>query len=96
MNQCETTLISQVNIQENDIRQGHRRDRDETLFQSSRKDCFMPFGFEPVLEEFAIRGIVLHHENPMLHSVSFYKRRAQVPNRFTKPETLIRFNYRPD
>ena len=48
VNEREAALIPQVNIQENDVRQGFRGNSNETLFQSLRKDCFMALGFKPV------------------------------------------------
>src|SRR5580700_10912095 len=74
----EAVLPSQVNIQKNHVRHGFRGDTYETFFQSLRKDCFVAFGFKPVLEELSKLGIVLHHENPLPHSVSFRRHRAAV------------------
>src|SRR5579863_3060794 len=71
VNEREAILFPQMNIEKNDIRQGFRGNAYETLFQSRRKDCFVAFGFEPVLEELAILGIVIDHKNPLLHSASF-------------------------
>src|SRR5579872_1313314 len=71
VNEREAALRPQVNIQQNGVRQGLRRDGHETVFQALREDCFMTFAFEPILEEFAILGIVIHHKNPVLHSCSF-------------------------
>jgi hypothetical protein len=60
-----------MDIQENDVRQGLRCNSNEALFQSPRKNRFVPLGFQPALEEFAILRIFIHDKNPMLHSGSF-------------------------
>src|SRR5579864_4964614 len=71
VNERKTALIPQMNIQENDVRQGLHCNAHETLFQSLRKDCFMALGFEPGLEQIAVLGIIIHHKDPLVHSVSF-------------------------
>src|ERR1700674_1675445 len=78
VDESKAALISQANIQQNDVRQGCRGNAYETLFQCRRKDCFVTLGFEPMLEEFAILRIVLHHKNPLLHSGSFCRGRTVV------------------
>jgi hypothetical protein len=61
VNESKPAFIPQVNIQQNDVRQGVPRYAYETLFQRPRKDGFVPFGFEPSLEEIAILEVVIHH-----------------------------------
>ncbi len=85
VNERQATLIPQMNIQENDVRQGFRCNAYEALFQSLRKDCFMALGFKPGLEEIAILRIIIHYKDPLVHSVSFILGMAAVVNRSPKP-----------
>ena len=59
-----------MNVQENHIRQGYGCNGNKTLFQSLREDGFVAFGFEPMLQKFAIIRVVIDHKNPLLHSFS--------------------------
>jgi hypothetical protein len=78
-----------VNIQKDNVREGFSSDGYETFLQSRRKKGFVAFGFQPVLEEFAILGIVIHHKNPLLHSASFGRHRvAGVESRAPARDTI--------
>jgi hypothetical protein len=69
MNEHEAAALSHVNIQQNNVRQWWRCNSHEGLFQRVRKDGIVAFGFQPMLEEFTVLGIIVHHQNPPRHPI---------------------------
>ncbi len=61
MHQRQAVFLPQMNIQEHDVRRGFGRYPYKTIFQCRRRYGFMAFGAEPLLQEIAIVGIIVHY-----------------------------------
>jgi hypothetical protein len=69
VDQRESIFLPHLDVEQNHIRQRCVCNRHKALFQIPFKDCFVTFGLEPTLKEFAIIGIVIPHQNPLLPPV---------------------------
>ena len=67
--QSQPAFFPQVNIEQDRVRQGLRRDPNESILQRSRKYGFITLAFQPVLEHLAEYAVILHYENPWLHGL---------------------------
>ncbi len=67
MNQRETVLAAQMNVQQYRFRQGLRRNEYECRFESVSEYGVKPFFFQPPAQEFAKQRIIFNNQNAMLH-----------------------------
>lgn len=67
MNQREAVFAAEVNVQEYRLRQGFRRNKHESRFESVSEYGFKTFGFQPATQEFAKHRIIFDNQNAMFH-----------------------------
>src|SRR5260221_2224187 len=70
VDQRESTLIAEVNIEQDGVRQRFRRNPHETFLESLGEDGLVTFALQPVLEHLAEEPVIFHNQNSRLHRLS--------------------------